>query len=98
MMTKAQTRTVGGARVTINETASEALVAAAAQEATVTDGTGRTIRLKKPGVLAQFRLVEALGESARNEVYLATVTPLIFVTAMTMRPLPCRPPRRKSRR
>lgn len=65
-------------KVTLN-TPSEQIVATAAAEAVVTDARGRSIKLKKPGVLAQFRLVEMMGESAKNEVYMGMVLPLIFV-------------------
>jgi hypothetical protein len=61
---------------------SEAVVQKAIAEFTVTDSTGRVIKLKKPGVLAQFRLVEVLGESAKNQVYMGMVLPLIYVTAI----------------
>lgn len=43
---------------------------------------GRGIKLKKPGVLAQYRLIEALGDSAVNRVYMGMVVPLIYVTAV----------------
>lgn len=62
-----------------NESPSAELIAAAKREATVTDSLGRVIRLKKPAVLAQFRLVEALGETSKNQVYMGMVMPLIFV-------------------
>jgi hypothetical protein len=63
-------------------TPSAEVVAKATAEVTVTDARGRVITLKKPGVLAQFRLVEALGDSAKNQTYLGMVLPLIFVTAI----------------
>lgn len=62
-------------------TPSEQVVAKAA-EITVTDSAGRVIKLKKPGVLAQFRLVEVMGETAKNQVYMGMVLPLIYVTAI----------------
>lgn len=68
-------------KVTINPP-SEQVIAKAGEEVSVTDSRGRVIRLKKPGVLAQYRMIEALGESAKNEVYTAMVLPLIFVTAI----------------
>ena len=43
---------------------------------------GRTIGLKKPAVLAQFRLVEVLGESAANDVHMGMVLPLMFVVSI----------------
>lgn len=66
----------------IQTTPSAEVVAKATAEVTVTDARGRVITLKKPGVLAQFRLVEALGESAKNQVYMGMVMPLIYVAAI----------------
>lgn len=66
--------------VTVNPT--EQLIAAANQSFDVTDARGRTITLRKPGVLAQFRLVEALGETASNATYVNMVLPLLFVHAV----------------
>ena len=65
--------------VTINDTPSSQIIAAAIKEAETTDAAGRTIKLRKPGVLAQYRLIEAVGDSAKNEVYMAMVMPLLFV-------------------
>lgn len=65
-------------KLTIN-TPSEQVVAKAQAEVVVVDATGRSIKLKKPGVLAQYRLIETLGDTAKNEVYTAMVLPLIFV-------------------
>lgn len=45
----------------------------------VTDSTGRKITLKKPGVLAQFRFVSALGADAENNVYMGMAMPLLYV-------------------
>jgi hypothetical protein len=76
------------AKVTIKpqrtaSTPSEEVVRAAAEEFAVTDARGRTITLKKPGILAQYRLVEAMGaEAAKNEVYMGMVLPIIFVTSI----------------
>jgi len=71
--------------VTLNPT--EQLVAAAQQTFDVTDSRGRVITLRKPGVLAQFRLVEALGETARNTTYVNMVLPLLFVSAIDAEPV-----------
>ena len=60
-------------------TPSEQLVKAAQSEIVIVDARGRNIRLRKPGVLAQFRLVEALGESASNSVYMSMIIPLVYV-------------------
>ena len=58
---------------------SDEAVAKAAADFVIQDANGRSITLKKPGVLAQYRLIEALGDSAKNEVYMAMVLPLIYV-------------------
>lgn len=63
-----------------SNTPSAQAVAKGNSELAVTDSKGRSIKLKKPGVLAQYRLIEALGESAKNEVYMGMVLPLIFVS------------------
>lgn len=50
------------------------------EEFVITDERGRKITLKKPGVLAQFRLIEALGgEAAANQTYVNMVLPLLYV-------------------
>lgn len=68
-------------KVTLNSnTPSEQAIARANTEESITDSRGRSIKLKKPGVLAQFRLIEILGDTAKNEVYMSMVLPLIFVT------------------
>lgn len=69
-------------KVNIKQTPSEQLIAKASQEVEVVDAKGRKILLRKPGVLAQFRLVEALGDSAKNQTYVAMVLPLIFVASI----------------
>lgn len=68
--------------VKVHEKPSDAMVKQAAQEVTITDRRGRAIRLRKPGVLSQFRLVEAVGESAANQTYMGMVLPLIYVSAV----------------
>lgn len=69
-------------KVTAEKTPSEQVVAKAAESFTVTDARGRVIVVKKPGVLAQYRLIETLGASASNETYVAMVLPLIYVAAI----------------
>lgn len=54
---------------------------------TVTDARGRVITLQKPGVLAQFRMIEMLGETAKNQVYVGMVLPLMYVSAIDDEPL-----------
>lgn len=58
------------------------VIAQATAEHTVTDSNGRKVTLKKPGVLAQYRLIEALGDAAKNETYVAMCIPLLYVSAI----------------
>jgi hypothetical protein len=69
-------------KITMKETPSEQLIKQASAEVVVTDENGRAITLKKPGVLAQYRLIEILADSAKNEVYMGMVLPLIYVSAI----------------
>ena len=61
---------------------SEEAVAKAIAETVIVDSAGRAIKLKKPGVLAQYRLIEALGDAAKNAVYTSMVLPLIYVVGI----------------
>jgi|SRR5579863_822509 len=63
-------------------TPSQEVVAKAAETLKVTDGRSRVITLKKPGVLAQYRLIATLGALAENRTYVNMVMPLIFVAAI----------------
>ncbi|PUA19580.1 hypothetical protein [Glaciimonas sp. PCH181] len=69
-------------KITLKETPTQEVLAKANEESTVIDALGRTIKIKKPGVLAQYRLIEALGDSAKNQTYMGMVLPLIYVTAI----------------
>jgi hypothetical protein len=66
----------------VNDTPSEQVVAQAKAEVTITDEQGRSIVLRKPPILAEYRIVEAMGDSAMNAVYHAMVAPLIFVSSI----------------
>ena len=48
----------------------------------VKTAAGREITLRRPPVLAQLRLVDAIGDSASNRVYLGMCLPLIYVAAI----------------
>ncbi|MBW9334593.1 hypothetical protein FEE59_13845 [Herbaspirillum sp. RU 5E] len=61
-----------------DESPSKALLAPA--ETTVPDAAGRVIKLRRPGILAQYRLIEALGDSAAsNDTYVRMVMPILYV-------------------
>lgn len=70
------------AKITIKETPTDQVLAKANEETSVIDARGRTITIKKPGVLAQYRLIEALGDSASNQTYMGMVLPIIYVTSI----------------
>lgn len=67
-------------KVTVKpQTPSEAIVQRASDTETI-DAGERKITLKKPGPLAQYRIVEALGDVAKNSMYMSMVMPLLWVT------------------
>lgn len=68
----------GDVKVTLKP--SEEIVKLANAEVTVTDARGRVLTLKKPGVLAQLRLVKALGDTAANDTYRLMVLPVLYVS------------------
>lgn len=70
------------ATIVANASPSEELIAKAQSTSTIKDARGRTITLKKPGVLSQFHLVEALGDAAQNQVYMGMVFPLLYVASI----------------
>jgi hypothetical protein len=78
-------------KVTVNDppaqTPSQQAVAAASQTHVEVDSRARRIALKKPGVLQQFKLVEALGEVAENRVYMRMVLPLLYVSDIDGEPV-----------
>lgn len=63
----------------VTVTATDDIVARANREVEVKDARGRTITLKRPGVLAQYRMIEMLGDTSKNEVYVAMCAPLLFI-------------------
>jgi hypothetical protein len=55
----------------------------------VSDIRGRVFTLQKPGVLAQFRMIEMLGgELAQNQVYVGMVLPLMYIAEIDGEPVP----------
>lgn len=70
-------------RIKHDASPSAELVAEAKKETVATDGRGRAIKLAKPNVLAQFRLVQLVGgQNAENSVYMRMVAPLTYVAAI----------------
>lgn len=70
------------ANITRHETPTQQVVAKATAEYEVIDSAGRKFKLRKPGFLAQFRLVELVGESAKNDVYMRMILPLVYIAAI----------------
>ena len=73
---------------TITIKPSDEVIQQAIKPIVVTDSSGRNITLQKPGVLAQYRLIEMLGDSSTNQTFMGMVLPLIYVTAIDDEPLP----------
>lgn len=66
---------------------SDEVIQQAVATMTVADKRGRTFTLKKPGVLAQYRLIEMLGDTASNQTFVNMVLPLLFVEAIDGEPV-----------
>lgn len=64
----------------VPDSPSQALIKEAIKEASIVDKVGRRLTLRKPDVLAQYRLVKIVGgETAKNEVYMGMIMPIIFL-------------------
>lgn len=78
-------------KVTITEsgtTVSAQIIAAANATFEEKDARGRTLTMKKPALLSQFRLTDAMGpESAENGAYRAMCMPLMWLTAVDGEPV-----------
>ena len=46
------------------------------------DGSPHKLTVGEPSILAEFQLVEALGETASNETYMRMVMPLVYLQAI----------------
>lgn len=67
---------MGAPKVTLRP--SEEIIQAANEVDTIVVGA-MTIGLKKPGILAQYRIVEVVGDSAKNQVYMGMINPILWV-------------------
>lgn len=68
-------------------TESAKLIAASRKSVDVTDELGRVITLKKPAPLAKLDFAKAAGSSGMNQLYLAEVAHLQFVSAIDGAPV-----------
>lgn len=68
-------------KLTMNPTKSSEPSIAPAQHVVV-DAKGRKLTLKEPDILAPYRLVEMLGNSSENRVYMQMVFPFIYLVAI----------------
>lgn len=67
----------------------EIIQANAALEVTVTDKKGRQITIRKPNILAEYRLVEAAGpELSKNQQWMGMAMPVLWVIAIAGDPVP----------
>ena len=60
---------------------------AAPEQFKVTDTRGRIFTIRKPEFLSQFRLVEILGDTSRNETYMRMITPFQYISAIDGDPI-----------
>jgi hypothetical protein len=69
-------------------TASEALIAKAAANVELVDELNRKLVIRKPGVLATYRMVEALGpEKSQNATLVNMYLPLVFLVSIDGEPI-----------
>lgn len=59
-----------------------------ANEVVVISAGNMTIGMKKPGVLRQYQIVEVVGDSAKNGVYMGMILPLLWVVSVDGDDLP----------
>jgi len=71
----------------IHDTPTAQIIAQAAQEFTKKDARGRVFTLRKPPLLAQYRIIEVMGKSADIDTYRRMVTPLIYITGIDDDPI-----------
>ena len=64
--------------VTLRDSPSEEIVKAASEVEYIVAGDLK-IGVKKPGILQQYRIVEIVGDSAKNEVYMGMINPVLWV-------------------
>lgn len=65
------------------EGAAAGLIRDATAPEDVTDARGRKLTIRKPGPLAQYRLVKNVGpEAAANQTYMQMIQPLIYLAAI----------------
>lgn len=75
------------AKVTIEDTPTEAIVNAANRAVTVADSAGRTLSLRQPDFNSEFRIVEVAGDLAANTTYMNMINPLLYVASIDGDPL-----------
>jgi hypothetical protein len=61
--------------------------AAGAGEVVVKDARGRMLTLRKPPLIAEFRMAEAAGASSSNQAYMNMLMPLIYLAAIDGQPV-----------
>jgi hypothetical protein len=69
------------------ETPTAQIIAQGAPEYSTKDARGRVFTIKKPGLLAQYRIVEVMGKSADIQTYRQMVTPLIYIVGIDDDPI-----------
>jgi hypothetical protein len=76
--------TVAGSKLKVAEQSpTEQIVQEANEVVLVTDSKGRKIGVKRPNVLAQYRLIETVGaDTASNQVYMSMAMPVYWVVSV----------------
>lgn len=76
------------AKVKIVDSPTEEIIKKSTGEVTIIDSNNRAIVLRKPNVLAQYKLVKVVGgDTAKNDIYMAMILPLIYVVSIDGAPV-----------
>lgn len=75
-------------KIRVNTDASPTAAITKNNEAETIPAGKLSVTLKKPGILSQYRIVEVVGESAKNSVYMGMIMPLLWVTEIDGLPQP----------
>jgi hypothetical protein len=70
------------AQANIIKSPTDEVLESAKKEYEVIDKRGRVIKLKKPSIRCNLTLAKALGQDAKNEVYMQMLLPLYFISSI----------------
>lgn len=82
-----QSQTSSQPAQTVVETPTQTIVRKANETHEIIDSLGRRIKIRKPGILDETKLIDLLGDSAKNIALMNYYPPLIYVSSIDDVPL-----------